>query len=126
MAVNQDKPGRWKADVARSVDMYNDWFMKFAPKAFRETRIQTTKWAKNGVEWAKNAGSKVIVGSQRNHYITRNPPPRLGEWAPRSIVLSHDSSPTLLSRRERMRAEGPRHRGRWFPKSRNRCREPFR
>lgn len=42
MAVNRDKPGRWKADVARSVDMYNDWFMKFAPKAFRETRIQTT------------------------------------------------------------------------------------
>lgn len=23
--------------------MYNDWFMKFAPKAFRETRIQTTR-----------------------------------------------------------------------------------
>jgi type II restriction enzyme len=23
--------------------MYNDWFMRFAPKAFRETRIQTTK-----------------------------------------------------------------------------------
>ena len=43
MAVNRDKPGRWKADVARSVDMYNDWFMKFAPKAFRETRVQTTK-----------------------------------------------------------------------------------
>ena len=43
MAVNRDKPNRWKADIARSVDMYNDWFMKFAPKAFRETRIQTTK-----------------------------------------------------------------------------------
>jgi hypothetical protein len=43
MAVNRDKPGRWKADVARSVDMYNDWFMKFAPKAFRETRVQTTR-----------------------------------------------------------------------------------
>jgi len=43
MAVNRDKPGRWKADVARSVDMYNDWFMKFAPKAFRETRLQTTR-----------------------------------------------------------------------------------
>lgn len=43
MAVNRDKPGRWKADVAASVDMYNDWFMKFAPKAFRETRVQTTK-----------------------------------------------------------------------------------
>jgi type II restriction enzyme len=43
MGVNLDKPQRWKEDVARSVDMYNDWFMKFAPNAFRETRIQTTK-----------------------------------------------------------------------------------
>lgn len=31
MGVNLDKPGRWKADVAKSVDMYNDWFLKFAP-----------------------------------------------------------------------------------------------
>lgn len=43
MAVNRDKPNRWKPDIARSVDMYNDWFMKFAPQAFRDTRIQTTK-----------------------------------------------------------------------------------
>ncbi len=43
MGVNLDKPQQWKADIARSVDMYNDWFMNFAPKAFRETRIQTTK-----------------------------------------------------------------------------------
>ncbi|WHZ23788.1 MAG: Type II site-specific deoxyribonuclease [Nitrospira sp.] len=43
MAINRDKPGRWKADIAQSVDMYNDWFMKFAPMAFRETRVQTTR-----------------------------------------------------------------------------------
>lgn len=43
MAVNRDKPSRWIADVAQSVDMYNDWFMNFAPKAFRETRVQTTR-----------------------------------------------------------------------------------
>lgn len=43
MAVNQDKPDKWKADIAKSVDMYNNWFMHFAPKAFRETRLQTTK-----------------------------------------------------------------------------------
>lgn len=43
MAVNRDKPNRWKADIAKSVDMYNDWFMNFAPEAFRTTRIQTTK-----------------------------------------------------------------------------------
>lgn len=41
--VNRTKPDRWKADIALSVDMYNDWFMKFAPSAYRETRIQTTK-----------------------------------------------------------------------------------
>jgi hypothetical protein len=41
--VNLDKPQLWKADIALSVDMYNDWFMKFAPVAFRETRIKVTK-----------------------------------------------------------------------------------
>ena len=42
MQVNLNKPERWKKDIAKSVDMFNDWFMKFAPKAFRETRIKTT------------------------------------------------------------------------------------
>lgn len=41
--VNRDKPDRWKADIMQSVDMYNNWFMKFAPDAYRKTRIQTTK-----------------------------------------------------------------------------------
>ena len=43
MPVNLDKPHLWKADIALSVDMYNDWFMKFAPVAFRDTRIKVTK-----------------------------------------------------------------------------------
>lgn len=43
MTVNLNKPENWKADIAKSVDMYNDWFMKFAPQAFRNTRLQTTK-----------------------------------------------------------------------------------
>jgi hypothetical protein len=43
MAVNLDTPYRWKEDTQASVDHYNKWFMKFAPKAFRETRIQVTK-----------------------------------------------------------------------------------
>jgi type II restriction enzyme len=42
MAVNRDKPNRWKSDIMQSVDMYNVWFMEFAPAAFRSTRIQTT------------------------------------------------------------------------------------
>jgi len=43
MAVNRDKPDRWKADVALSVDMYNTWFINFAPQAFRETRVKVTE-----------------------------------------------------------------------------------
>jgi hypothetical protein len=42
MAINLDKPHQWKADTRQSVDMYNDWFVNFAPVAFRKTRIQTT------------------------------------------------------------------------------------
>jgi XamI restriction endonuclease len=41
VGVNRDKVDLWKADVARSVDFYNEWFMVFAPNAFRETRIET-------------------------------------------------------------------------------------
>ncbi len=43
MAVNRDKPDLWKPDIAQSVDMYNDWFMRFAPQAFRDTRIKTSQ-----------------------------------------------------------------------------------
>ena len=41
-SVNRSNPDGWKADIARSVDMYNEWFMAFAPAAFRETRLKTT------------------------------------------------------------------------------------
>ena len=41
--VNRNKPDKWKKDIASSVDFYNQWFLEFAPKTFRETRIHTTK-----------------------------------------------------------------------------------
>lgn len=43
MGVNNDKTAEWKADIARSVDLYNTWFLEFAPTTFRETRIATTE-----------------------------------------------------------------------------------
>ena len=46
MGVNRDKPDRWKYDIAQSVDMYNAWFIRFAPEAYRTTRVQ----AKQDVE----------------------------------------------------------------------------
>lgn len=44
--INADKPQSWKADVAASVDQFNDWFMKFAPRAFREARVETVETVK--------------------------------------------------------------------------------
>lgn len=38
MGINRDKPDLWKKDILQSVDLYNGWFMEFAPKAFRDTR----------------------------------------------------------------------------------------
>ncbi len=66
MAVNLDKPHLWKADIAQSVDMYNDWFLKFAPKAFRETRIQTTKDVEATLQETDNF-RKVDEVILRNH-----------------------------------------------------------
>jgi len=41
--INADKPHLWKSDIAASVDRFNQWFMDFAPEAFRSTRVKTTE-----------------------------------------------------------------------------------
>ena len=41
MGINREKPDLWKEDIGKSVDLYNQWFMDFAPRAFRETRVST-------------------------------------------------------------------------------------
>jgi len=66
MPVNQDKPNKWKADIAQSVDMYNNWFMNFAPKAFRETRIQTTKDVETTLHSTGNLAD-IRPATIRNH-----------------------------------------------------------
>ena len=43
MPINSDKPHLWNQDIRASVDQFNKWFMRFAPKAYRDTRIETTK-----------------------------------------------------------------------------------
>lgn len=47
--INADKPHLWKADIAASVDQFNQWFMRFAPEAFRSTRIKTTTHVKTAL-----------------------------------------------------------------------------
>ncbi len=54
MPVNADKPHLWKEDVNLSVDFYNEWFLNFAPKAFRETRVKTTKQVQEALKLTAN------------------------------------------------------------------------
>jgi hypothetical protein len=47
--INADMPHLWKADIAASVDGFNQWFMRFAPTAFRSTRVETTEHVKTAL-----------------------------------------------------------------------------
>lgn len=64
--INSDKTHLWKADIAKSVDMYNEWFMTFAPSAFRETRIKVTKAVEATLIATKNI-TDVKVAVLRAH-----------------------------------------------------------
>lgn len=48
--INADKPHLWKADIAKSVDQFNRWFLNFAPETFRATRIKTTEHVKAALQ----------------------------------------------------------------------------
>ncbi len=54
MAVNRDKPDLWKTDIALSVDLYNEWFLRFAPGTFRETRVQVTGHVEDTLKSTQN------------------------------------------------------------------------
>ena len=54
MPINANKTDQWKADTRASVDQFNQWFMKFAPKAYRETRKKTIESVEQGLTLTKN------------------------------------------------------------------------
>jgi hypothetical protein len=54
MPINADKPHLWKADTRASVDQFNQWFMKFAPKAYRDTRKKTIESVEQGLRFTKD------------------------------------------------------------------------
>ena len=47
ITTRTDEGGKYiLSDIAASVDQFNEWFMRFAPEAFRSTRVETTKHVK--------------------------------------------------------------------------------
>jgi XamI restriction endonuclease len=49
MAINADKPHLWNQDITASVDLFNRWFMRFAPKAFRDSRVKATRQVEEAI-----------------------------------------------------------------------------
>ena len=67
MGINRDKPDLWKSDIIQSVDLYNSWFMEFAPNTIDV--VIFPKMAKKGdfpllIE-AKSAGDFTNVNKRR-------------------------------------------------------------
>jgi hypothetical protein len=60
MGVNFDKPIRWKTDIASSVDYYNNWFLEFAPAAFREIRTKATVRVNDALDLTDNLTSLSV------------------------------------------------------------------
>jgi len=52
--INRSFPDKWKQDITQSVDLYNSWFMEFAPKAFRETRLVTAERVEQALKATNN------------------------------------------------------------------------
>jgi hypothetical protein len=44
MGVNYDKPQNWKEDVAKSVSLYNEWFLNFAPSTYQGERRRAMEY----------------------------------------------------------------------------------
>lgn len=109
MPVNLDKPQNWKADIVQSVDMYNDWFMTFAPKAFRETRIETTKTVEAALRATENMANITPVILRKHPEVLSTL--RMSTCPPiavdRLIGLS-GVSPTLVKTMELTRQLPPR------------------
>jgi hypothetical protein len=66
MPVNLDKPHQWKADIVLSVDLYNTWFLRFAPKTYRDTRKTVTKHVEGMLKRTNNLRS-ISTKELRDH-----------------------------------------------------------
>ncbi len=101
MPVNLDKVSKWKADIVRSVDMYNAWFMEFAPVAFRNTRLKTTVEVEDALKATDNL--RNIKPSLMRRYPGILPTLRMSTCPPiavdRLIGLA-GVSPTLVKNME--------------------------
>lgn len=105
MAINADKPTRWKTDIAQSVDLFNGWFMQFAPTAYRETRVKTTDHVREALQLTDDLRSIAATTLTANPSVL--PVLRMSTAPPlardRLVGLAHASKNLVLSMEERRR-----------------------
>jgi hypothetical protein len=54
MSANRNEVDKWKLDIQKSVDFYNEWFLKYAPKTFRDIRMRTAKEVSAALKLTEN------------------------------------------------------------------------
>jgi hypothetical protein len=64
--INADKPTQWNVDIAASVDHYNAWFMKFAPRTYREKRVVVTGYVEDALVQSRDL-TEVSVPALRSN-----------------------------------------------------------
>lgn len=64
--INANNPSNWKPDIEKSLELYNDWFMKFALKTFRDSRAGLIDSVKNVFDKTQNHRS-----SERSPLLAR-------------------------------------------------------
>ena len=88
MPGNSDKPHLWKADVLRSIDYYNDRFLRFAPGVYREQRrirLQANLDARPAQNLSRETGINIEIADFTRHV-----------WPIRPRNSSTSSPPTPL------------------------------
>ena len=69
-AINRNSPDRWKQDIIQSVDLYNSWFMEFAPIENRRLVLQTELDAQKTIEERRRLGQFATPTSLAREIIS--------------------------------------------------------
>lgn len=73
-SININHPERWKEDTLRSVDFYNDWFLNFAPKTYREARDRSIGEVERALKLTDNlltVGARTLQDHPEIFHILR-------------------------------------------------------
>ena len=105
MAINADKPHLWKADIAASVDLFNQWFLLFAPKAYRDSRAAAAVHVEEGIRLTRDL--TAITPGRAQATSRRAPVPRMSTCPPLArdrLVGLADASKNLVKVMEEKKA----------------------